>query len=182
MSAQPPPGSQSGSFLHPQVAGATANLSSLQPRPSISPAPPSASSPSPALPSQTGPSGDFQYSATTAEILNRIREKNTGQVIGTSASFQAKRAEVMQSYITSDKLPTPPPITNTGRRGRGGKAGTPSQLGADATASPAPGSSSAPARGSGRGRPRGRGRGGGRGGKRKRSESADESDVSPHDM
>lgn len=129
------------------------------------------------------PSNDFsQFSATTAEILNRIRAK-PGNVAGTPA-FEAKRAEVLQSYVTSDKLPTPPPISNTGRRGRGGKVAMPSQLKTEVTATPASGTTPTSARGSGRGsgrgRGRGRGRGGGtgRGGKRKRSESVGESDVS----
>jgi hypothetical protein len=134
---------------------------------------------SPAPTQSNGPSKGFsEFSATTAEILNRIRSGHSGHAAGTPA-FEAKRAEVLQSYVTSDKLPTPPPIANSGRRGRGGRVGTPSQLKTDISASPAPGGTPTSARGSGRGRGRGRGRGGRGGGKRKRSES-ESSDVSCH--
>ncbi|KAF2745061.1 hypothetical protein M011DRAFT_479217 [Sporormia fimetaria CBS 119925] len=139
------------------------------------------------LPASKAPSSNFsEFSATTAEILNRIRAGNTGPTLGTPA-FEAKRAEVLQSYVTSDKLPTPAPTMSTSRRGRGGRVGTPSQLRTELAASSSTGASPASARGSGktRGRPRGRGRGRGRGGKRKRSESSaeeseddDDSDVS----
>jgi hypothetical protein len=115
-----------------------------------------------------------QFSASTAAILERLQGKPGGHASG-SAAFEAKRAEILQSYVTSDKLPTPPPITSTGRRGRGGKVSTPKMVKTEAGASPAGGSS---ARGSGRGRGRGRGGRGGRGGKRKRSETDEENDVS----
>lgn len=113
--------------------------------------------------SSSGSSGFPQFSPSTAEILKRLQASNTNAT-GTPA-FEAKRAEVLQSYVTSDKLPTPPPVANSGRRGRGGRP--PSMQ-----STPASGRGS---RGSGRGR--GRGRGGGRGGKRKRAESV-ENDVS----
>lgn len=119
-----------------------------------------------------------QFSASTAEILKRLQANST-HASGTPA-FEAKRAELLQNYVTSDKLPTPPPIANAGRRGGrgGGRGGAPSALktavGA-ATTTPGSGATPTSARGSGRGR--GRGRGGGRGGKRKRAESVD-SDVS----
>jgi hypothetical protein len=116
-----------------------------------------------------------QYSASTAAILERIQGKN-GHAAG-SAAFEAKRAEILQSYVTSDKLPTPPPAASTGRRGRGGRVSTPSGLKTEVGASPS-GPSSGRASGRGRGRGRGRGGRGGRGGKRKRSESDEESDVS----
>jgi hypothetical protein len=150
------------------------NASKTSPAPALS----GWSSQTSALPSQNGPSASFgQFSAATAEILNRIRA-NPGNSLGTPA-FEAKRAEVLQSYVTSDKLPTPPPIANTGKRGRGGRTGTPSQLKTEVGgATPASGATPTSARGSGRGRGRGgRGRGGGKGGKRKRSESFDDSDV-----
>jgi hypothetical protein len=117
-----------------------------------------------------------QFSASTAAILERLQGKTGGHASG-SAAFEAKRAEILQNYVTSDKLPTPPPITSTGRRGRGGKVSTPTMVKAEAGASPAGASSG---RGSGRGRGRGRGRGGrgGRGGKRKRSDSDEDKDVS----
>jgi hypothetical protein len=113
-----------------------------------------------------------QFSASTAAILERLQGRAGGHASG-SAAFEAKRAEIMQNYVTSDKLPTPPPITSSGRRGRGGRVSTPKALKTDAGASPAGGSSG---RGSGRGRGRGRGGRGGRGGKRKRSESEDDDD------
>lgn len=113
-----------------------------------------------------------QFSAATAEILKRL-QANQGNATGTPA-FEAKRAEVLQNYVTSDKLPTPPPVANAGRRGRGGRVGTPSALKGEAGVSS---TGSTPASGRGAGRGRGRGRGGGRGGKRKRADSLD-SDVS----
>jgi len=115
-----------------------------------------------------------EYSASTAAILERLQGKS-GHAAG-SAAFEAKRAEILQSYVTSDKLPTPPPITGAGRRGRGGRVGTPSGLKTEVGASSAGPPSSG--RGAGRGRGRGRGGRGGRGGKRKRSESEEESNVS----
>lgn len=113
-----------------------------------------------------------QFSAATAEILKRL-QANQGNATAGTAAFEAKRAEVLQNYVTSDKLPTPPPIAGSGRRGRGGRVGTP--LKAEGGAGSA-GSTPASGRGSGRGRGRGRGGGGGKGGKRKRAESVD-SDV-----
>ncbi|KAF2025255.1 hypothetical protein EK21DRAFT_76823 [Setomelanomma holmii] len=113
-----------------------------------------------------------QFSASTAAILERLQGRGNGQHSGTAA-FEAKKAEILQNYVTSDKLPTPPPITGSGRRGRGGRIGTPNNLKDGTGASPAGGSSG---RGSGRGRGRGRGGRGGRGGKRKRAESDDDDD------
>lgn len=118
-----------------------------------------------------------QFSASTAAILERLQGKG-GHASG-SAAFEAKRAEILQNYVTSDKLPTPPPIPNSGRRGRGGRVGTPSALKMEVGASPA---GASPARGSGRGGGRGRGRGRGRGGKRKRSESEEDDQVSRSDV
>jgi hypothetical protein len=75
-----------------------------------------------------GASPNFpQFSASTAAILERIQGRASGPSSG-SAAFEAKRAEILQNYVTSDKLPTPPPVTNSGRRGRGGRVGTPSAL------------------------------------------------------
>lgn len=108
-----------------------------------------------------------QFSAATAEILKRL-QANQGNAAG-SAAFEAKRAEVLQNYVTSDKLPTPPPVVGNGRRGRGGRVSTPSALKTEGSATTSPAT-----RGSARGR--GRGRGGGKAGKRKRNES-EESDV-----
>jgi hypothetical protein len=142
---------------------------------SIPPAWSSQMSNSPANNAAQGGPNFPQYSAATAAILERLQGQN-GHAAAGSAAFEAKRAEIMQSYVTSDKLPTPPPIMSTGRRGRGGRVGTPSGLGREVGASPAAGGSSG--RGSGRGRGRGRGGRGGRGGKRKRNDSDEESDVS----
>jgi hypothetical protein len=129
----------------------------------------------PANNSSAGGASFPQYSASTAAILERLQGKN-GHASG-SAAFEAKRAEILQNYVTSDKLPTPPPISSTPRRGRGGRVGTPSGLKTEVAASPSARPPSS--RGSARGRGRGRGgRRGGRGGKRKRSESDEESDVS----
>ncbi|KAF2262591.1 hypothetical protein CC78DRAFT_569616 [Lojkania enalia] len=137
---------------------------------------------SPAFSSQNGAAPHFsQFSASTTEILERLRA-NAGNAAGTPA-FEAKKAEVLQSYVTSDKLPTPPPIANSGRRGgRSGVRATPSALKTEisgATPSPTTAATPSSARGSGRGR--GRGRGGSRGGKRKRAdsmESDNDSDIS----
>ncbi|KAH8732267.1 hypothetical protein GQ44DRAFT_602807 [Phaeosphaeriaceae sp. PMI808] len=118
-----------------------------------------------------------QFSASTAAILERLQGRASGHASG-SAAFEAKRAEILQNYVTSDKLPTPPPITNSGRRGRGGRTGTPNTPKADGGV-PSAGVSSA--RGSGRGRGRGRGGRGGRGGKRKRSESEGDDDDNDED-
>jgi hypothetical protein len=115
-----------------------------------------------------------QFSASTAAILERLQGRPGGHASG-SAAFEAKRAEILQNYVTSDKLPTPPPIAAGGRRGRGGRVSTPKTVKTEAGASPAVGSSG---RGSGRGRGRGRGGRGGRGGKRKRSESEEDDHVS----
>lgn len=118
----------------------------------------------------------LQFSASTAAILQRLQGNGNGHASG-SAAFEAKKAEILQNFITSDKLPTPPPISNTGRRGRGGKISTPTTVKTEPSASPGTGSAG---RGSGRGRGRGRGRGGrgGKGGKRKRSDSEEDNDVS----
>ncbi|KAH7138918.1 CoA-transferase family III domain-containing protein [Dendryphion nanum] len=167
-----PPNLVSSSSAAPNHTTSGAQLISKS---STTPAPPAWPSQTLSTPYNGPPVGLAQFSAATAEILNRIRA-NPGNTAGTPA-FEAKRAEVLQSYRTSDKLPTPPPITNTGRRGRGGKAVAPSQLKTEVAASPTSVNTPTSARGSGRGRGRGRGRGGGgRGGKRKRSESVDDSD------
>jgi hypothetical protein len=115
-----------------------------------------------------------QFSASTAAILERLQGRTSGASSG-SAAFEAKKAEILQNYATSDKLPTPPPVVGGGRRGRGGKIGTPSTVKGDAGPSPAGPSSG---RGSGRGRGRGRGGRGGRGGKRKRNDSDEDDNVS----
>lgn len=113
-----------------------------------------------------------QFSASTAAILERLQGK--GNHASQSAAFEAKKAEILQNYVTSDKLPTPPPITNTGRRGKGGRVGTPSALKTEVSATP---STKSPARVSARGRGKAKGRGG-RGGKRKRNDSEEDSNVS----
>ncbi|KAL5113537.1 hypothetical protein ACEQ8H_008576 [Pleosporales sp. CAS-2024a] len=119
----------------------------------------------------TGPSFPA-FSASTAAILERLQGKPGGHASG-SAAFEAKRAEILQNYVTSDKLPTPPPITSTARRPRGGRVGTPNMVKTEAGDSPArPASGRAP----GRGRGRGRGGRGGRGGKRRRSETDEDND------
>lgn len=121
-----------------------------------------------------------QFSASTAAILERLQQGKSGHA-STSAAFEAKKAEIMQNYATSDMLPTPLPAPAVSKRVRGGKAGTP--LKTEVGASPlgaTPTSARGSTRGKGRGgRGRGRGGRGGRGGKRKRSDSAEEeSDVS----
>lgn len=120
----------------------------------------------------TGAPSFPQFSASTAAILERLQGKGNGSTSG-SAAFEAKKAEILQNYMTSDKLPTPPPIASAGKRGRGGRVATPT------LPRIAPGPSPAGSgRGSGRGRGRGRGGRGGRGGKRKRSDSDRDDDVS----
>ncbi|KAH9872053.1 hypothetical protein J1614_006313 [Plenodomus biglobosus] len=121
------------------------------------------------------PSSFAQFSASTAAILERLQGK--GGHASRSAALEAKRAEILQNYVTSDKLPTPPPMPSAGRRGRGGRVGAPSGLKSEAGAS----SGRAPGRGRGRARGSGGGRGRGRGGKRKRSESEEESDHDDDD-
>lgn len=120
----------------------------------------------------TGPSYP-QFSASTAAILERLQGRPSGGTASGSAAFEAKKAEILQNYVTSDKLPTPPPIVGGPRRGRGGKVGTPGTPKVT-VASPAVASG----RVSARGRGRGRGRGGGRRGKRKRRDSDEDDDVS----
>lgn len=114
-----------------------------------------------------------QFSASTAAILERLQGRASGPASG-SAAFEAKKAELLQNYVTSDKLPTPPPIAAGSRRGRGAKAGTPNRVKVEG-ASPTVASSG---RGAGRGRGRGRGGRGGRGGKRKRKDSDEDEQVS----
>lgn len=120
-----------------------------------------------------------QFSASTAAILERLQQGKSGHA-STSAAFEAKKAEIMQNYATSDKLPTPPPAPTVSKRGKGTKAATPLKTEVGATGmGAAPTSGRGLARGKGRGRWRGRGGRGGRGSKRKRSDSEDEeSDVS----
>jgi len=122
-----------------------------------------------------------QFSASTAAILERLQQGKSDHT-STSAAFEAKRAEIMQNYATSDKLSTPPPAPTGSKKTRGGKAGTPLKIEVEATPVGAtPTSSRGSAKGRGRGRGRGRGGRGGRGGKRKRSDSDEESDVSLRD-
>jgi hypothetical protein len=184
--SDPHNGQQSASNGAPTAIGGAANMSVPAPHP-LPQLPPQSTTPMPsalawssqmsAFPTndatQRGPNFSPQYSASTAAILERLQSQN-GHAAGTAA-FEAKRAEIMQNYVTSDKLPTPTPVASAGRRGRGGRVGTPSGLHREVGASPATGGSSG--RGSGRGRGRGRGGRGGRGGKRKRNESEEESDV-----
>ena len=184
MDAPNPPNSQpSAGNGTPNTIGGAATMSA-PPHPhaeaqSTTPMPPTWSSQMSTFPTNSSAAGGpnfAQYSASTAAILERLQGKN-GHAAG-SAAFEAKRAEILQSYVTSDKLPTPPPAASTGRRGRGGRVSTPSGLKTEVGASP-----SGPSSGRASGRGRGRGRGGhggrgGRGGKRKRSESDEESDVS----
>ncbi|KAF2133229.1 hypothetical protein P153DRAFT_381668 [Dothidotthia symphoricarpi CBS 119687] len=162
----------------PNTAGASANMSAQTPHPSAS-MPPAWSAQMSTFPANNGAAGGpsfHQFSASTAAILERLHGTGGSHASG-SAAFEAKKAEIMQAYVTSDKLPTPPPVPNSGRRGRGGRVGTPSALKSDAGASPA-----TSGRGSGRGRGRGgRGRGGRRGGKRKRSEESEEEESDDDD-
>jgi hypothetical protein len=180
----PPYGYHGAGNRVPNQAIGAANMSVAPPHPlphlppqSTTPMPPAWSSQMSTFPANNAAQGgpNFpQYSASTAAILERLQSQS-GHAAG-SAAFEAKRAEIMQSYVTSDKLPTPPSNMSTGRRGRGGRVGTPSGLNREVGASPTAGASSG--RGSGRGRGRGRGGRGGRGGKRKRNDSDEESDVS----
>jgi hypothetical protein len=189
--SEPPHGQHgegNGAPNTPNAIGGAANMSVSTPHPLPLPHPQSAGPmPPPAWSSQmsTFPANNAQggpnfteYSAATTAILVRLQSQN-GPTAG-SAAFEAKRAEIMQSYVTSDKLPTPPPIASAVRRGRGGRVGTPSGLHKEVGASPATGGSSG--RGSGRGRGRGRGGRGGRGGKRKRNDSEEESEVCISEM
>ncbi|KAH6616751.1 hypothetical protein C7974DRAFT_51494 [Boeremia exigua] len=115
-----------------------------------------------------------QFSASTAAILERLQQGKSGHA-STSAAFEAKKAEIMQNYATSDKLSTPPPAPTVSKRVRGGKAGTPLKTEVGATpAGATPMSGRGSAKGKVRGRGRARGGRGGRGGKRKRSDSAEE--------
>ncbi|OCK83878.1 hypothetical protein K432DRAFT_379093 [Lepidopterella palustris CBS 459.81] len=122
-----------------------------------------------------------QFSESTEEILKRV-SANASAYAGTPG-WEAAREQVLQKMVTSDKIPTPPPMSVSNRRGRGGaKVGTPSGLKSEVEGNgiiPVP--TSTPTSGRGRGTGRGRGRGGGRGGKRKRAESAEsenDSDIS----
>ena len=173
-------GKAQGLRLPPSMAAPPSNGSNLSAghgapsQPSPVPAPPRWSSPSmPPMPPKDSAPNFPQFSEATAAILSRL-QASRGDV-ASSLAFEAKKAEVMQNYVTSDKLPTPPPIANTGKRGRGGKhMALKTDIGGASTPT---GATPTSARGSGRGRGRGRGRGGGgRGGKRKRADS-DDSDV-----
>jgi hypothetical protein len=169
-SSNPPNGPPAPDNMPPNAAGGAAMSATPQ---SNAPAWSAQMSTFPAT-SSAGPAPSFpQFSASTAAILERLQGRGNGHSSG-SAAFEAKKAEILQNYVTSDKLPTPPPITGNARRGRGGRVGTPSTLKEGTTASPAGGSSG---RGSGRGRGRGRGGRGGRGGKRKRAESDEDDNV-----
>ncbi|UPX14458.1 uncharacterized protein EKO05_0004938 [Ascochyta rabiei] len=158
-------------------ASANTTTTSATPQPPIAPSTPAWSAQMNTFPvngnAGAGPSFP-QFSASTAAILERLQQGKSGHA-STSAAFEAKKAEIMQNYATSDKMPTPPPALTASKRGRRGKAGTP--LKTEVGASPA-GVTPTSGRGSGRGRGRGRGRGqggrGGRAGKRKRSDSAEE--------
>ena len=160
----------------PSAVNTTSNLSAAQTtsKPSTAPAPPSWPASAMPMPLIDSAPNFPQFSASTAAILSRL-QASRGDVAG-SLAFEAKKAEVMQNYVTSDKLPTPPPIANTGKRGKGGgRIALKTDVGGAAT--PTTGATPTSARGSGRGRGRGRGgRSGGRGGKRKRADSV-ESDV-----
>ena len=128
---------------------------------------------SPVFASHNGAAPNFpQFSASTEEILKRV-SANASVDTG-SPSFEAAKAKILQSIVTSDRLPTPPPLPASGRRGgRGGRVGTPSTLKSEVKEDAKPVAATAtPTSGRGRGRGRGRG-GGGRGGKRKRAESVD---------
>ncbi|KAF2814963.1 uncharacterized protein BDZ99DRAFT_408512 [Mytilinidion resinicola] len=130
--------------------------------------------------SPTGPAF-HQFSASTEEIIKRV-SANASARAGTPG-YQAAREQVLQKIVTSDKFPTPSPISGASKRGRGGaKSGTPTGFKSDVGASSAtPQPMSTPVSGRGRGGGRGRGRGGGRGGKRKRADSDDsenDSDIS----
>ncbi|KAF2191347.1 hypothetical protein K469DRAFT_622924 [Zopfia rhizophila CBS 207.26] len=177
-------------LLNP-VNNTTPNLSASNPTPQSSTqpstVPPSAatrpwSSQSPIFANNNTAPNFPQFSASTEEILKRV-SANASHAAGTAA-FEAKKAEILQTFMTSDKLPTPPPIPNSGRRGGrgGGRVGTPSQLKSEVSGiGGTPGASSTPGSGRGSGRGRGRGRGGGKGGKRKRAESVEsenDSDIS----
>ncbi|KAH9877588.1 hypothetical protein IAQ61_002955 [Plenodomus lingam] len=90
--------------------------------------PPTTTPPVPTSASTAAASGSSfpQFSASTAAILERLQ--GNGGHASRHAALEAKRAEILQKYVTSDKLPTPPPMPTTGRRGRGGRVGTPSGL------------------------------------------------------
>lgn len=175
-----PPNEQSRAGNGPPNATAGAGSMSASTPQSTTPMPPAWSSQMSTFPANNGGAGSPgfpQYSASTAAILQRLQEKG-GHATG-SAAFEAKKAEILQNYATSDKLPTPPPAPINARRGRGGRVSTPSGLKTEVGTSPAGASSG---RGSGRGRGRGRGGRGGRGGKRKRNESDEESEVGLQNM
>ncbi|KAF2644657.1 CoA-transferase family III [Massarina eburnea CBS 473.64] len=177
-----------GDATRPGTNGPTNPVSASHPNPTTStpqsaPKAPTPSYSSPwaaqttAFPASNSGATSFpQYSASTAEILKRLQASNSAAA-GTPA-FEAKRAEVMQSYMTSDKLPTPPPVANSGRRGRGGRSATGGTTRADGAGGSAESVGNTPVSGRGSGRGRGRGRGGGRGGKRKRAESVESDDDS----
>jgi hypothetical protein len=179
--ADPANGPSNSMTSAPQQA--TSTTKPLPPQiPSITPNTPATSalgwSQSPVFASHNGAAPNFpQFSASTEEILKRVSAN--ASVGAGSPSFEAAKAKVLQNMVTSDKLPTPPPLANSGRRGgRGGRIGTPSALKSEITGDPKPVMAATGTPTSGRGRGRGRGRGGGgRGGKRKRAESVD-SEVS----
>ncbi|OJD39808.1 phd finger containing protein phf1 [Diplodia corticola] len=201
MSLEPPPGAPApaNAPAHPNN-GQTASASSRPWPAATSPASsttlhslkptavPSATSTAASSASPGGlpriPSG---FSASTEEILRRV-SANASAHVGTPG-YEAAREQVLKSMVTSDKIPTPPPMAATKRGARGASktalasSSTPrpeSAAGAgESSATPASVASATSARGRGSGR--GRGRGGSRGGKRKRADtpdSEDDSDIS----
>ncbi|KAF2144896.1 uncharacterized protein K452DRAFT_349281 [Aplosporella prunicola CBS 121167] len=130
------------------------------------------------------PSFGSGFSASTEEILRRV-SANASAHAGTPG-WEAAREQVLKSMVTSDKIPTPPPMSSAVRKGRSTKpamSGTPRAESVTAagehSATPASANSAASTRG--RGGARGRGRGGVKGGKRKRAvtpDSEDDSDIS----
>lgn len=171
---------------HPWPAATTQTTTTTTPLAPLKPA--TTASTAPANPSSTSPIGIPQiptgFSASTEEILRRV-SANASAHVGTPG-YEAAREQVLKSMVTSDKMPTPPPMLSTKRGARGGsRAGlasssTPrpeSAAGAgESSATPASAASVTSARGRGNGR--GRGRGGSRGGKRKRAADTPDSEVS----
>ncbi|KAK0662448.1 SWM histone demethylase complex subunit phf1 [Lasiodiplodia hormozganensis] len=164
-------------------ASTTTSLHSLKPA-AATPATSTATSSASPVGFSRIPSG---FSASTEEILRRV-SANASAHVGTPG-YEAAREQVLKSMVTSDKIPTPPPMSTAKRGSRGAprtalaNSSTPrpeSAAGAgESSATPASAASATSARGRGSGR--GRGRGGSRGGKRKRADtpdSEDDSDIS----
>lgn len=156
VSAQPAAPTPAPSSTSPSVPTSKAAIAALaQLQPSLS------------RPHPNGAANFPRLSATTEEILKRVSANG-----GAQPGWEAMREQVLQGMVTTQDIPTPPPMGSSRGKGRGAGASgvkmeTPRRGSTVVAGSP-------PTSGRGRG---GRGRGGGgRGGKRKRVKKDEDED------